>query len=235
MRLASRAMMQVMSAAGLVCMTGSAFADEAKYPAMAPIVQYRMASAEEESALARSAAPPSISTDADILVLGAHGYETVAKGKNGFACLVLRSWTAGFDDPVFANLKIRGPACFNAAAVRSVLPHVLERTQWVLSGVSRTEMLNRTKAEIAAHSYVMPEPGAMCFMMAKGQYLSDNGSHHWHPHVMFYVGNEHNTDWGMDVTGSPVVTASMAPEPVTIFMVPVRKWSDGTPETMDMR
>jgi len=222
---------------GIACMAGAAFAADAPslYPTMAAATQYHMASKDEEIALARSAAPPSISADADVLVLGDHGYETVVKGKNGFVCLVLRSWTAGFDDPVFWNPKIRGPACLNAAAVRSVLPHILERAQWASAGVSQSEMLARTKAQLASHSYVMPEPGAMCFMMAKGQYLSDNGSHHWHPHVMFYISNEHTVDWGLDVKGSPIVTGSMAPEPVTIFMVPVEKWSDGTAQTMEMK
>lgn len=235
MHVLKRALLQVMS--GFACTIGSAFAGDMPpaYPAMAPVAQYRMASKDEEIALARSAAPPSISDSADVLVLGEHGYETAVKGKNGFACLVLRSWTAGFDDPVFWNPKVRGPACLNAAAVRSVLPHYLERAQWVLSGISKSEMLARTKAELAAHSYLMPEPGAMCFMMAKGQYLSDSGSHHWHPHVMFYVADEHKADWGVDAEGSPVITGSMAPEPVTIFMVPVGKWSDGTAYAMDMK
>ena len=219
--------------AGLAGMMGSAFADT--YPDRAPLEQYAMASRDAEIALAKSAAPASISNDAEILVLGAHGYETAVKGKNGFTCLVLRSWTAGFEDPVFWNPKVRGPACLNAAAVRSVLPHHLERAQWVLAGVSKAEMAARVKAQIAAHSYVMPEEGAMSFMMSKGQYLSDDGSHHWHPHVMFYVGNVGGSAWGADLPGSPVFAGPMAPEPVTIFFVPVSKWSDGTSEMMSMK
>src|SRR5215472_17519092 len=71
------------------------------YPSMAPVAQYMMASPEKEIALARSAAPPSISGNAEILVLHAHGYETAVKGKNGFVCMVERSWDADFNDPVF--------------------------------------------------------------------------------------------------------------------------------------
>jgi hypothetical protein len=217
--------------AGLASMIGPAFGDT--YPSRAPLEQYAMASRDAEIALARSAAPATISNDAEILVLGAHGYETTVKGKNGFVCLVLRSWTAGFEDPVFWNPKVRGPACLNAAAVRSVLPHNLERAQWVLAGVSKTEMAARVKAQIASHTYVMPEDGAMSFMMSKGQYLSDDGSHHWHPHVMFYVSDANSA--GMNVSDSPVIAAPMPPEPVTILMIPVKKWSDGTPEMMSMK
>src|SRR5215472_18639322 len=50
------------------------------YPEMAPVEQYRIANREEEIALARSAAPPSISADATVLVLGRRGYETAVKG-----------------------------------------------------------------------------------------------------------------------------------------------------------
>ena len=71
------------------------------YPTMAPLEQYRIADPQEEIALARSAAPPSISADAEVLVLGSRGYETAVKGKNGFVCFVERSWTAGLDDPEF--------------------------------------------------------------------------------------------------------------------------------------
>jgi len=64
------------------------------YPSMAPLDQYLIADRDAEIALARSAAPGSISRDAEVMVLGRHGYETVVKGKNGFVCMVWRSWAA---------------------------------------------------------------------------------------------------------------------------------------------
>src|SRR5579864_2683254 len=85
---------------------------KAKYPSMAPLEQYLMADRDAEIALARSAAPESISRDAEVMVLGRHGYETAIQGKNGFVCVVERSWTAPIDDPNFWNPKLRGPICF---------------------------------------------------------------------------------------------------------------------------
>src|SRR5262249_20592748 len=82
-------------------------ATKSPYPTMAPIEQYREKSVADEIALARSAAPASISSDAEVLVLGSRGYETAVKGKNGFVCFVQRSWAAGFDDPDFWNPKLR--------------------------------------------------------------------------------------------------------------------------------
>src|SRR5258708_36282813 len=89
---------------------GQAQDAKAPYLSMAPVEQYLM-ERNAEIALARSAAPDSISRDAEVLALGRHGYETAAKGKNGFVCIVQRSWTAGIDDPDFWNPKLRGPIC----------------------------------------------------------------------------------------------------------------------------
>ena len=89
----------------LIGAIGSAGAGDAKaaYPSMADIGQYKVPSPADEVALARSAAPTSIAGDAGVLILGSHGYETAAKGKNGFVCLVERSWAAGFSDSEFWN------------------------------------------------------------------------------------------------------------------------------------
>jgi hypothetical protein len=115
-----------------------AHAQDAKtpYPNMAPVEQYMM-ERDAEIALALSAAPPSISRDAEVMVLGRHGYEIAVKGKNGFVCMVERGWTAGVDDPVFWNPKIRGPICFNPPAARFNVPITVKKTELILSGRSK--------------------------------------------------------------------------------------------------
>jgi hypothetical protein len=112
---------------------------KAPYPSMAPLDQYLM-ERNAEITLARSAAPESISQDAEVMVLGQHGYETVVKGKNGFVCVVQRSWTAGTDDPDFWNPKLRAPICFNPPAVRSYLPQTIRKTELILAGRSKAQM-----------------------------------------------------------------------------------------------
>ena len=42
-------------------------------------------------------------------------------------------------------------------------------TKWVLAGVSRSDMIDRTRAALAANTYVLPEPGAMGFMLSTVQ------------------------------------------------------------------
>ena len=218
----------------LCCAIGSAESEDAKstYPTMAPIAQYRVATRSEEIALARSAAPTSISGNAGVLTLGSHGYETAVQGKNEFVCLVQRSWAANFGDAEFWNPKIRAPICFNPAAARSVVPGYLERTNWVLAGVSKSDMIARTKAALAANTLLAPEPGAMCFMLSKQGYLGDSAGH-WHPHLMFFLPHTDGATWGAGLDGSPVFVAQSDPEPVTTFFVPVTKWSDGTPAAME--
>lgn len=198
------------------------------YPSMAPIEQYRSANVSDEVALARSAAPPSISHDAEILTLGVRGYDVAASGKNGFACIVQRSWANDFRDAEFWNPKVRAPICFNPAAARSVLPEYLKRTQWVLSGASRTELLEREKSAIAAKEITVPETGAMCYMMSKHGYLGDNVGGPWHPHLMFFLPPTAAAQLGANQPGSPVITFPPDILPVSIFLVPVAKWSDGT-------
>jgi hypothetical protein len=222
-------------AALVAVMLGGAAAagTQGSYPAMAPIAQYQ---AVGEAALARSAAPPSISKDATVLVLGAHGYETAAKGTNGFVCIVERGWANDFAHPDFWNPRLRGPICFNAASARSVLPTYLKRTEWVLAGATKAQLLEKTKAAIAAHQITAPEPGAMCYMLSKGGNLGDAAGGPWHPHLMFFTPRLPASAWGAGQPGAPVLGGDDGGiDPATTFMVPVAKWSDGTPaEPMKM-
>lgn len=198
------------------------------YPKMAAIGQYTIARADE-IALAKSAAPASVAEHADVLVLGEHGYETAANGTNGFVCFVSRSWDVGFDNPEFWNPKIRSPQCFNAAAVRSVLQRYLERTKWVLAGVSKAEMQTREAAAWKAGTLIQPEAGAVSLMFSKGGYLNDATAGPWHPHYMMFVPRTDASQWGADLPGSPVASDSVNYERTTIIMVKVPNWSDGTP------
>jgi hypothetical protein len=211
-------------------------ADGPVYAQMAPLGQYLDADRSAEIALARSAAPPAISSHATILVLSKHGYETAEPGTNGFTCLVERSWQKAFDDTEFWDQKMRAPVCYNAAASRSALPYTIFRTRLVLSGVTKAQLFDRLKSAIADKELPGLELGAIAYMMSKEQHLTDAGSPSWYPHVMFYGpaadGADAGASWGADRRGSPVVfdsDHSVGPEPWAVFFVPVAHWSDGTP------
>ena len=210
---------------------GQAQAADAKtqYPSMAPLDQYLMADRNTEIALAQSAAPESISRDAEVIVLGRHGYETAVKGKNGFVCMVERSWTAGIDEPDFWNPKLRGAICFNPPAARTVIPITLKKTELVLAGRSKAQMSEGIKDAFDKKELPTLEPGSMCYMMSRQAYLGDSAGH-WHPHLMFFVPQTNAATWGADLPGSPILTFGYSQDRLTVFLIPVAKWSDGTPD-----
>ena len=215
-----------------------AHAGQAKepYPSMAPLDQYLM-ERNAEMALAKSAAPEAISRDADVLVLGSHGYETAVKGKNGFVCAVERGWMGPFDGESsvnFWNPKVRGPVCFNPPAVRSILPMTYKRTEMVLAGQSKEQIREGIKTFVKEELPPL-EPGGMSYMMSKQQYLSDDGQHRWIAHLMFYTPLMEGALWGADVAHSPVMLNPQFhgdPEPINVFMIPAGRWSDGTPDPL---
>ena len=212
----------------LVAVLSAARQGRAADDKMASLDQYLMADRNAEIALARSAAPLSISGDATVMVLGQHGYETAVTGKNGFVCIVDRAWTQPFDAPEFWNPKNRSPICFNPVAARSSLPYIFKRTELALAGLSNPQMLECMKAAVANKELPTPEPGAMSYMMSKESYLNDKVGH-WFPHLMFHIPKTDGASWGANLDGSPVVLdPRLVPEPETIFFVPVGKWSDGT-------
>jgi hypothetical protein len=211
----------------LLLMGTASQAQTSSYPAMAPIDQYRM-TRDAEIELARSAAPESIARDAEIQVFGEHGPETAVKGKNGFVCLVLRSWAAGVDDPEFWNPKVRAPICLNAAAARSYLPHFVKKTEWALAGFSKPQIAAKLNAAFDSHELTAPDPGAMCYMMSKEGHLSDRDGH-WHPHLMFFVPDTDPKAWGANLKDSPLLGMNDPAEHLTVFLLTVEKWSDGTP------
>jgi hypothetical protein len=200
------------------------------YPSMVSIEQYLVPDRNAEIALARSAAPAAISSDAKILVLGWRGYETAIEGRNGFVCMVERSWMSPFNSAEFWNPKVRVPQCFNPAAARSILPLTVNRTEMVLAGLSKAQMIDSIKAGFENKKLPAPESGAMCYMMSRAGYLND-ALGHYVPHLMFYFPLTDKSSWGADLPDSPVTLNPQfrdGPEPITEFVIPVGKWSDGT-------
>ena len=209
-------------------------AHEAKstYPtSMAPVNQYLM-DRDAEIALARSAAPESIAKGAEVLVLGAKGYETAVKGQNGFVCLVHRGWTDKQDDPEFWNSNRRGPMCLNAAGARTYLPNTIMRTNLALAGRSKDQIFEALKAAYEKKELPAIEPGSMCYMLARESHLSDRDGH-WHPHLMFFGAPGESAAWGANLPGSPIFADNDVADRMTVYLIPVSKWSDGSAESGD--
>ena len=212
---------------------------ETSYPKMAPIEQYLM-DRDAEIALARSAAPEAISHDASVAVLTRHGYETALEGKNGWVCWVGRGWLGMFDHPEFWSPKVRAAECINPPAVRSVLPYAYKRTELILAGHSKQEVIAAIKAAIDKKELPALEQGTVSYMMSKSSYLTDGGGHNM-PHMMFYEAEKDGTAWGANLPNSPVMAVNYwylsgedYPQlktfpPLSVFLIAADKWSDGTP------
>jgi len=230
-RLAVTASLIVVLTLGAIAMKqGQGQVNKTAYVSMAPLDQYLMADRNVEIVLARSAAPDSISGEARIMVLGRHGYETAVEGKSGFVCIVERGWMSPSNAPEFWNPKIRGPICFNPPAARSVLPATYKRTEMVLSGRTKAEIIEGNRAAFEKGELPPLEPGAMSYMMSKGAYLTDQGDHNL-AHLMFYAPPLDGKAWGADLPKSPVMLNPQfkGVQPIDVFVVSVGSWSDGTP------
>jgi hypothetical protein len=197
------------------------------YPRMATLDQYLMTDRNSEISLARSAAPSSVSEGAEVMVLERTGYTTAAHGRNGFLCLVERSWGAATHDRDFWNAKVRSPVCFNPAAARTYVPLYLMKTRLVLAGKSKTEIVQAIDAALDKKELPALEPGTMAYMTSKQQYLSDEGEQ-WHPHLMFFVPGDAAKSWGANLPGSPLMAANDPEEHATIFLLWTGQWSDGS-------
>jgi len=215
----------------LLVMLGAAYLTMAQtgktpYPNMAPIEQYLMANQSAEISLARSAAPESISRDAEVMVLGRRGFETAVKGNNGFVCLVERSWTSTAD-PDFWNPKVRTPICYDAAAAHSLLLRNLKRTELGLAGRTQAQADETIATAVDKKELPAMEPGAMCYMMSKQGYGGDSVPH-WPSHLMFFYSEIQPAIWGANLPGSPVMAMNDPREHLTEFAIGVHQWSDGT-------
>lgn len=202
-----------------------------RYPSMAPVSEYLMPPAAEIE-MARSAAPASISANAEVLLLTKSGYVVAAKGSNGWVCFVGRMWSAGLDDPEFWNPKGRGPACLNPLAVQSVLPFYLARAKWALAGDTREEIAKKSQAGYADHQFTDPTPGSFALMLSKEGYLNDGVAGPWRPHVMPFIALDQLNTWAAGFKGSPILSPATSTfrryEPVTIVIL-APFWSDGSP------
>ncbi len=215
----------------LLPLQGTAQGAKTAYPRMAPLSEYLMPR-DAEILLARSAAPKSIAGEAEILVLTESGFQTAVKGTNGFVCMVARSWSADYDDPDFWDPRLRAPICYNALAAKSQVPATIKRTQVAMAGGSKAQVRIAVEAAVKSGELQTAETGAVAYMLSKQTYLS-NRLGHWLPHLMFFTPDTDPKFWGAGLPESPILGIKYPEERLTVFLIPVGRWSDGTPSGSD--
>ena len=162
-----------------------ASANEAKYPAYAEYAMER----QDEIALARSAAPKTVSARATIKVLTPSGYEVAAQGDNGAVCLVMRGWSGVHFSPdthaTAYDAKLRAPICFDPIAARTILPQEELRANLGLKGVAPAAIAQELAFAYASGKLPKMEGVAFGYMWSRDQALGVDEN--WHPHMMIYA------------------------------------------------
>lgn len=198
------------------------FAQEMKYP---PLSAYMMPR-EAETALAKSAAPASISEHATIKVLTGNGFETVHQGENGFVCFVMRGFTGA---PTFTPVQFRfmsydpktlAPICLNPQAVKTVLPYYELRTKLGIEGRTPEQIAEAVKEAYASGRIPNRSEVSFGYMWSADQVLGPAG--HWHPHIMVFAPNYENSMLGGNQMGGalPALTDDEG-TPFSVVVIPV--------------
>lgn len=174
---------------------------------------------EREIALARSAAPPSVSADARVLVLTDSGYVEGAAGTNGVTCLVNRAWLASLE-----------PECFDAEAAATVMLAEIYRTEQYHRGRSTEEVAREVNARLGDGRLRLPRRPALVYMMSSGQQLiADDGRAvgSWRPHLMLSVPYLTNADLGLpDAPEMRAGFVSDSGKPWATLIIPLRDFVD---------
>jgi hypothetical protein len=156
-------------------------------------------SRDEQIALAMSAAPAPVSSNATVYVLGPKGYEKARQGTNGFSCLVYRS----FVNPTETTV---GPMCFDAEGSRTTLVVYLHSEELRSSGKSEAEIKADAENGYKAGRFEYPSKMGLLYMMSNENRLgptSDHKTQHYPPHLMFYAPNMTAQDLGFDSGPQP--------------------------------
>ena len=99
----------------------------------------------------------------------------------------------------------------------------------VLAGRTKAEIIDGNKAAFEKGELPALETGGMSYK-TKQAYLTDDGDHNL-AHLIFHAPPLAGTDWGADLPKSPVILNPQfkGVQPIDVFVVPVGRWSDGTP------
>lgn len=199
-----------------------AWAQARTYP---PLSQYMM-ERDAEIALAKSAAPATISDRATIKVLTASGLQVVREGDNGFVCMVMRGWTAPAYTPVaFRDLvydaTLRGPICFDPAASRTVLPYYELRQKLGMGGKTPDQMAEAVQAAYVKGELPKRAEVSFAYMWSADQVLGPAG--HWHPHMMVFAPYFENSMLGGGNLSSTLLpqVSDDAGTPFSVIVIPV--------------
>ena len=179
-----------------------------------------------EIALAMSAAPAELSSNATVYAVRDGKVLTLRAGTNGSSCMVARDSHAGSLYPI----------CYNPEGTRTVLERELMQVRLRTLGVAEDSIDRAVEAAYKSGELEIPKDVALAYMMSPQQVLFSNARKEgrrvgaWHPHLMLYVPGATPAKFGLSDTGTgdPIqVGAPGTPQAEVIVKLP--KWADGKP------
>ena len=179
-----------------------------------------------EIALAMSAAPAELSSNATVYAVRDGKVLTLRAGTNGSSCMVARDSHAGSLYPI----------CYNPEGTRTVLERELMQVRLRTLGVAEDSIDRAVEAAYKSGELEIPKDVALAYMMSPQQVLFSNARKEgrrvgaWHPHLMVYVPGATPAKFGLSDTGTgdPIqVGAPGTPQAEVIVKLP--KWADGKP------
>ena len=178
-----------------------------------------------EIALAVSAAPPELSSQATVYAVRDGQVLTLRRGSNGSACMVARDLHGG-------SLY---PTCYNPEGARTVLARELLEVRLRSLGASEDSVERAVAAGYASGQLETPKSLAMAYMMSPRQVLFSSPRPEgrrvgaWHPHLMFFMPGATPSMFGLTSEDAEPIAVSESGTPRAEVVVKVQKWADGTP------
>lgn len=96
-----------------------------------------------------------------------------------------------------------------------------------LTGGSKAQILEVITAAIQSGELPTAEAGSIANMLSRATYLNRRVGH-WRPHLMFFTPETDPQVWGGGPAGLPILGIGQPAEHLTVFPIPVSRWSDGT-------
>lgn len=185
---------------GLLCaFSSSALSDPAS--STVPGISDFLLEETYEIALARSAAPPAVSSKATVLVLRTEGYEAVIEGTNGITCYVVRSWGAPryWDrSDLLYRPDYRVAECLDPHAAKIILPLQFFRTGLAIEKTPPEDLNRQTIAAFEQGKLKRADRAAFSYMLSNANQFQEGRSGP-PPHIMVYLPD----DYRPETAGSP--------------------------------
>jgi hypothetical protein len=160
-------------------------------------------------ALAESAAPPAVASDASVYVLGPNGYRKVRAGRNGFTCLVSRERRDTLE-----------PECFDAEGTATVVPVRLFVEARRAAGAGDEAIEREVEEGYRTGRFTAPRKPGLVYMLSPHNYVFDPERRqiiHFPGHLMFYAPYATARDVGIG-PGAPYIVAPGTPHALLIVV-----------------